>query len=148
MKEKRIQKITEIMTPMLQPGEYLMAASFANIGHVAVGKQLAMATATAVLSGGLVSVYRKPRPTYVVVTNYRVTFLEPSDFAGDPTSKINLVVPIQSIAGMTAPERGFTTVFRLLIHGQDKALRVMFPRPCRPDGELVINALRVPVFAG
>ena len=65
---------------------------------------------------------------------------KPSDFAGDPTSKINFVLPLQAIAGMTEPKHGFTTVVHLIIHGRDKALRIMFPRPCRDDGELVLRA--------
>jgi hypothetical protein len=113
---------------------------------VKLGKQFAMAAATAILSAGMFSAHTKPRPNYVVVTNMRMAFLDTSALGG-PSKKFNgTPVSLRAIAGTTEPKRGVTTVVNVLIEGRDKALRLMFPRPARADGDAVIGALRVPVI--
>jgi hypothetical protein len=145
MKAKRYQKISEIIAEKA-PGERVVAASYANIGNVSLGKQFAQAAATAVLTAGLLSARTKPRPSYLVVTDRRLLILDASAFTGGPTKTVNFAIPFEHIGGITEPKRGVATIVHLMIEGRDKALRLQFPRPAREDGDKVLQALPVRVL--
>jgi hypothetical protein len=139
--EKRTSRVNEVIASLLRDGEQVEVASLASVGSVSLGRKLAVAAAAGVLSGGMLIVNTRPARWYVVLTNQRLLFLEPSWFSGRPTAKVTGQVPRAAIAGMSTPKRGVTMVFDVLISGQDKALRLSFPRPHRDDGDKVAAAL-------
>jgi hypothetical protein len=146
VKPKRYQKICDIIAEKA-PGESVVAASYANIGNVSLGKQFAQAAATAVLTAGLLSVRTKPRPSYLVVTDHRLLILDASAFTGGPTKTVNFAIPFQRIGGVTEPKRGVATIVHLMIEGRDKALRIQFPRAAREDGDKVLQSLPVRILS-
>jgi hypothetical protein len=143
MDAKRTQRVNEVMSALLQPGEQVEVASVANVGRVTLGRKVAVAAAAAVFSGGTMTMHYRPARFYVVLTSQRLLCLGSSTWTGRPVPKITLQVPRAAIAGTTEPVRRVTLAFDVLISGQENALRMTFPMPLRDDGDRIAASLGV-----
>jgi hypothetical protein len=139
--EKRTRQLHEATSTLLRAGEEIEVASFANVGSVSIAKNLAVMAIAGIVSGGAGFAMLRPKRLYLLLTNQRLLFVEQAGLTGRPTSKFAGEVPRDAIAGTTAPRRGVTTTFDMVIRGRDKGLRLVFPRPMRDDGDKVAASL-------
>lgn len=130
-----------VATSLLAPGERIELASLAQVGTVAIGKQVAVAAVAGVLSGGHLIVAVRPKTHYFVLTDQRLLFLEASEWAGRPTSRVVGLIPRSAIMAVSNARKGFLLKFDLVIAGQAKGLRLTFPPQRHADGERMARAL-------
>ena len=75
MKPKLVARCNASVEPHLQPGEHILLHSIAQIGKVPLKKQIGVAAAAAIASGGVLAVAVKPHVSLLVITNKRVFLL-------------------------------------------------------------------------
>ena len=142
MKENRRQLPLAAVTPMLQEQEEIQLATFASVGSVSAKRKIATAAAAAVLSAGTLMVSVRPREMYVVLTSRRILFFDGHTAMGRPGKHL-MTLP-RDLVTVSAPKGkvlGLATEVELTIEGQDKNLKVVFPKPSKEEGKQLTDAL-------
>jgi hypothetical protein len=137
----RVQRVHEVMSGLVQGGEYVQGASVAGVGRVSLSQKVAVAAVAIIASGGAMGMAVRPTRLYVVLTNQRLLGLRSTAWLGNPKAKIAFEVPRSAIPGTGTPKQGFSYAFDVLIRGQNSGLRLTFPRQHRADGEWFAAAL-------
>jgi hypothetical protein len=141
MNEKRKQMVARLADPHLMRGEQIEMTVYANIGSVSTRRFVATATVAAVASGGMMTVFVRPRHTYLSLTSQRLMFFDGETLSGRP-GKLLFTLPRQAVQ-VAAVKKGLLTLkVDLAIHGQEKGLRLTFPTMAFRDGEQAAAALR------
>jgi hypothetical protein len=137
--EKNRARLIELTTPLLGEGERVELTCTSNIGTVSVKRQVATAAAVAVLSAGTLMAAVRPKTRYVVLTDRRLLLFDMAP-SGRPAAPL-----VAQLARSALSSSNFKTsvrvTFDLLIDGQDKAIRMMFPLPGRSDARQLADAL-------
>jgi hypothetical protein len=129
--------------PVLQDQEQVQLMSFARVGSVSAKRKIATAAAAAALTAGVLIVNVRPRGMYIVLTDRRILF-----FDGDATSAARpgrhlMTVPRGRVT-VSAPKGkalGLAIQVELTIAGQDKDLKIVFPKPSKEEGRQFIDLL-------
>ncbi|GAB1646448.1 hypothetical protein [Krasilnikovia sp. MM14-A1259] len=122
MREKERQRLTAAVEPLLEPGERVMLVGQAMVSTVSVKTQVALAVATAVLSGGMMAATVQPSLRVVILTNQRLLVVSP----GIRKVRIGGSLP-RGLLTVTRLKKRLTKVqFDLAIDGQRQALRLAF----------------------
>jgi len=140
LNQKRVQQIQDVAASSLELGERIEVVTAASVGTVSVKKKVLTAAAAGIATGGLLMVSVRPRRMYVVSTDRRLVFFDADTASGKP-GKLLMILPK---ANVTASEvkRGLMTLKAMLsVDGQDQAVRVMFPKPCRDEGTQILGTL-------
>ena len=142
MKDNRRQLLLAAVTPMLREQEEIQLATFASVGSVSAKRRVATAAAAAVLSAGTLMVSVRPREMYLVLTSQRILFFDGHTATGRPGKHL-MTVP-RDLVTVSAPKGkalGLATEIELTIEGQDKNLKVLFPKPSKEEGNQFAAAL-------
>lgn len=148
MKEELKAAIRQAAAPLLEVGETIEVEASAAVGEVSFAKKMAQALVVGILTLGFVTAYSKPRVLFMVLTDRRLIFLEPSAMAGKPTSKVAAEIPRAALTTISSkPKRVLgitpTLVVDLGIAGAAKGLRLQFGTPVRAEGARIAEALAV-----
>jgi hypothetical protein len=144
------QKLHQILftsaAPLLQPGEQPVAAARGRAGHVSVKANMAMAAASAVLSGGSTVMTASAQQLFILLTDRRLLVLPSNRLTFRPVPKVIAEIPREA-AVVSDVKRGFMTSFTVSAAGQGSGLRFAFPRTERTDAETLLAALGVTAAA-
>jgi len=144
MNEKRAQMVAELAAPHLQQGEQIEMTVYANVGMVTIKRLVVTAAAVAVATGGMFTMFTRPRKTYLSITNERLMFFDGETMSGRP-GKLLFTVPRDAVS-VNGLNRGLLTLkLELAIEGQDRGLRLVFPTAARKAGEQAVGVLRAAV---
>jgi hypothetical protein len=89
----------------------------------------------AVASGGLLAVSARPRRMYIAMTRDRLLFFNGDTPSGKPGKSTLMDIPRPLITVAGAKKGLLTFTVRLAVDGEDKGLKLIFPRPTRDEGE-------------
>ena len=144
MREKLAQRVADAAAPHLHEGERIESIVYASVGSVSVKRKLATTAAAAVVSGGTIIVNVRARKTYLAFTSQRLLFFNADTAFGRPGNLL-IIVP-RAYVTVSETKKGILSLKAdLAVEGQDKGLRVVFPKPARDDGERIVAALRAQV---
>ena len=142
MRQKLRDTLSATVSTLLEPDERSEATGRARPGHVSVKANLALATASAILSGGSSAMYATKKDIYVVLTDRRLIILEAHWLTFRPTAKVLGALPRPLL--VSDVKRGFMTSFVVSATGDPNGLQLSFPRTERPDAEAMLTALGAP----
>jgi hypothetical protein len=134
LKEKRAQQVSEVAGPYLQPGEQVELVAFANVGSVSAKRRAITAAVTTVATAGLVTTFVRPRRMYIAMTPGRLLFFNGDTSLGKPGRSVLMNIPRPLIKVSQVKKGRITVKVVLAIEGQDKDLKLVFPRPEREEG--------------
>jgi hypothetical protein len=141
MNEKRTQRVARLAAPYLMRGEQIEMTVYANIGSVSTKRFVATAAIAAVATGGMGTVFVRPRHAYLSITSNRLMFFDGETATGRP-GKLLFTVSRQAVA-VAGTKKGLLTLkVDLAVHGQDKGLRLVFPTMARKEGEQAMAILQ------
>jgi hypothetical protein len=141
MNEKRTQMVGRLAAPYLMRGEQIEMTVYANIGSVSTKRFVATAAIAAVATGGMGTVFVRPRHAYLSITSNRLMFFDGETATGRP-GKLLFTVSRQAVA-VAGTKKGLLTLkVDLAVHGQDKGLRLVFPTMARKKGEQAMAILQ------
>jgi len=131
----------------MQPGEIVEASGMASIGSLQLGRQAAIAAATAIATAGLLSVTVTPKAQPVVLTTRRLLILGIKVGLVDrPDSKIRTEIPRSELRA-TPPRRPLLGLYWLVVLTDAEGSRVAkmrFPFPDRADAQRFAQGLGPP----
>lgn len=107
MNEKVTRKCSELVAPLLTPGETIESVEVAQIGKPSKSEVAAVAVASAIVSGGVFTAVLRPQPYFLVFTRQRVFLVENN--MGSVGKQVFGSVPLKSVT--TGPLR--THVLRM-----------------------------------
>lgn len=143
MKENLQQKLLAVAKPVLQQQEEVQLMTFARVGSVSAKRKVATAAAAAALTAGVLIVNVRPRGMYIALTDRRILFFDGDVSSGGRPGRHLMTLPRDQVT-VSAPEgKGFGLAIQveLTVAGQDKSLRVLFPKPSKEDGKQFIDLL-------
>ena len=141
MNEKRKQMVARLAAPYLMRGERIEMTVYANIGSVSTKRFVATAAIGAVATGGMGTVFVRPRHAYLSITSSRLLFFDGETATGRP-GKLLFTMSRQAVAVAGAKKGLLTLKVDLAIHGQDSGLRLVFPTMARKEGEQAMAVLQ------
>jgi len=136
MKAKLEQQLLAVAKPVLLDREQVQLMTFARVGSVSAKRKLATAATAAALTGGILIVNVRPRGMYVVLTDRRLLFFDGDKASLGRPGKHLMTLPREQITA-SAPKGkafGLAVQVELTVAGQDKNLKILFPKPSREDG--------------
>jgi hypothetical protein len=134
LKDKRAQQVSEVAGPYLQPGERVELVAFAGVGSVSAKRRAVTAAVTTVATAGLVTTFVRPRRMYIAMTQGRLLFFNGDTSFGKPGRSVLMNIPRRFIKVSQVKKGLITLKVELAIEGQDKGLKLVFPRPAREEG--------------
>jgi hypothetical protein len=81
---KIAKRCTDVVAPVLAPGEQIQTFEVVQIGKVSAKRQITTAAVAGIASGGLLMVATRPRPYLMVLTGQRIML---GDFANTNVGK-------------------------------------------------------------
>jgi len=140
MNGRRRRALLNTATPMLEPGEQGEATSLVSLSSVSVRRTAAFGIASAIVSGGAMSVIPTPTPMYLAMTDRRLFI-----FRADPTfaKPVEHTMTIQR-AGLFRSEireRFLNSSFVLSSPYSETSLKLLFPLIERKARDKVAAAL-------
>ena len=139
MRQKLHDALITTARPLLHPGETPVATGRARVGQVSVARNVALAAASMVLSGGAMGMYAVNKGYYVLLTNERLLLLESHWLTSRPTSKVVGDIPrhLLSIVDVT---RAVMTSVTLAIGGEGQGLLLKYPTFDKEGAESLLKA--------
>ena len=140
MRQKLHDMLVQTAAPQLNPGETPSATGRARVGQVSVARNVALAAASTVLSGGTMGMYAVNKAYYVLLTNERLLLLEPHWITSRPTAKVVGDIPRQLVS-VSDVKRGAMTSVTLSIGSEGKGLLLRYPALDKEGAESLLKAL-------
>ncbi len=141
MNDKRKQMVARLATPYLMRGERIEMTAYANIGSVSAKRAVATAAVAAVATGGMGTVFVRPRHAYLTITSQRLMFFDGETATGRP-GKLLATLPRQAVSIAGTKKGVLTLKVDLAVQGQGKELRLVFPTMARKEGEEAMALLQ------
>jgi hypothetical protein len=143
MKESLQQQLRAVAKPVLQDQEQVQLMTFARVGTVSAKRKLATAAAVGALTAGILIVNVRPRGMYIVLTDRRILFFDGDISSGGRPGRHLMTVPRDLVTVSESKGKGFGLAIQveLAIAGQDKDLRILFPKPSKEEGSEFIGLL-------
>jgi hypothetical protein len=143
MKESLQQQLRAVAKPALQDQEQVQLMTFARVGSVSAKRKLATAAVVGALTAGILIVNVRPRGMYIVLTDRRILFFDGDISAGGRPGKHLMTVPRDLVTVSEPKGKGFGLAIQieLAIAGQDKDLRILFPKPSKEEGRQFTDLL-------
>lgn len=111
---RRAERVAQAAEPLMEPGEIVEASGMAGIGSMRLGRQAAIAAATAIATAGMVSVMVTPKPQPVVLTTKRFLILGIKvGLVDKPDSKIRTEIPRAELRA-TRPRRPLLGLYKVV----------------------------------
>jgi hypothetical protein len=134
MNEKRVQRLTAVAAPLLQPGEQIEWCSFAQVGSVSVARRVATTVLAGVLTGGALIMTVKPRPFFLALTDRRLLFFGQSIWSmSRPEKKLAMEIPRRALRASEPESARLSMKVPVEVSGQEKGLLFTFARLMRDD---------------
>ncbi|MGW2477988.1 hypothetical protein [Streptomyces sp. NPDC001665] len=143
MNGRRSRALLKAVTPMLEPGEQIMALSLVNLSEISIKRNLAMGVAAAVLSGGTMIAAATPQPIYLAVSRERLFLFVANPTFAKPDRHL-ATFALQGLARTEIKNRVLKKSFDLVDESTGSALRLFFPALVRNNGLDIVAGL-VPV---
>ena|SRR5690348_1042729 len=144
---RRAEQTAQAAEPLMEPGEIVEASGMASVGSMRLGRQAAIAAASAIATAGLLSVTVTPKAQPVVLTTKRFLILGIKVGLVDrPDSKIRTEIPRSELRA-TAPRRPLLGLYWLMELTDPEGRRVAkmrFPFTDRADAERFAQGLGPP----
>ena len=144
---RRHDQTAQAAEPLMQPGEIVEAAGIASVGSLQLGRQAAIAAATAVATLGLLSVTVTPKPQPVVLTSRRFLILGIKvGIIDKPDSKIRTEIPRSELRALPArrPILGLYWLVELTDPEGKRVAKMRFPIGDRADANAFASGLGAP----
>lgn len=135
MNEKRRQLLLEGAAPLLEADEKVEITTIANVGSVSVKKKVLTAAAAGIATGGLVTANVRPRQMYVILTDRKILFFDADTASGRPGT--HMATLSREGVSSTEPKSamlGLALGIELSIAGQERDLKIVFPKPSKEEG--------------
>ncbi|MFD5728399.1 hypothetical protein OHS17_13165 [Streptomyces sp. NBC_00523] len=143
MNGRRSRALLKAVTPMLEPGEQIVAMSLVNLSEISVKRNLAMGVAAAVLSGGTMIAAAAPTPIYLAISRERLFLFVANPAFAKPDRHL-ATFPLRGLTRTEVKNRVLKKSFDLVDASSGSALRLFFPALVR-NNSLDIVAGLVPV---
>jgi hypothetical protein len=143
MKESLQQQLRAVAKPVLQDQEQVQLMTFARVGSISAKRKLATAAVAGALTAGILIVNVRPRGMYIVLTDRRILFFDGDISSGGRPGKHLMTVPRDLVTVSEPKGKGFGLAMQieLTIAGQDKDLRILFPKPSKDEGRQFTDLL-------
>jgi hypothetical protein len=136
MNEKRRQLLLEGAAPLLEADEKVEITTIANVGSVSVKKKVLTAAVAGIATGGLVTANVRPRQMYVILTDRKILFFDADTSSGRPGK--HMATLSREGVSSTEPKSamlGLALGIELSIAGQERDLKIVFPKPSKEEGQ-------------
>ncbi len=140
LKGRVVRRINTAVEPILEPGETVEVAAVAQLGKVTARKQVAVAAAAIVISGGMMGAFVVQRKAGIVLTSRRLLVLEANQATGRFTGKVLTAVTRDQLRAR--PSRSLLTLaYEITDTEGTAAVRLSFPLPYRNEARAIAAAL-------
>ncbi|MGC4947826.1 hypothetical protein ACLQ2N_16720 [Streptomyces sp. DT224] len=146
MNGRRSRALLKAVTPMLEPGEQVVALSLVNLSEISVKRNLAVGVAAAVLSGGTMIAAASPQPIYLAASRERLFLFVANPAFAKPDRHLT-TFPLQGLKRTGIKNRVLKKSFDLVDESTGSALRLFFPALVRNNGLDVVAGLVPEVVA-
>ncbi|HZU58407.1 MAG TPA: hypothetical protein VFA06_21185 [Actinocrinis sp.] len=136
MNDKRRQLLLDAAAPLLEADEKVEITTIANVGSVSVKKKVLTAAVAGIATGGLVTANVRPRQMYVILTDRKILFFDADTSSGRPGK--HMATLSREGVSSTEPKSamlGLALGIELSIAGQERDLKIVFPKPSKEEGQ-------------
>jgi hypothetical protein len=145
MKAVLVERLRDVMTPMLADSEQLETTTMALVRVPSSGRSVRLGLLLAVASLGVLSPADGPQKRFVVLTNQRLLVLAVNRASGHP-GQVVFQQPRSALRVTGSTNARFLGVIPVLqvdvaVSGATGDLRLMFPTSARDDGQAIAQAL-------
>lgn len=140
MNGKRARMVAGLAAPHLRQGEQIEMTVYANVGTLSLKKIAMTATAVAVATAGTMTAFKRPRKTYLSITNQRLMFFDGETMSGRP-GRLLFTLPREAVTVSEVHKGLIMTKGKLAIAGQEQGLSLVFPTNAKRGGERALAAL-------
>ncbi|MFF8813309.1 hypothetical protein [Streptomyces pactum] len=142
MNGKRRRLLLAALDPMLDPGEQVEVTTIVNLSSVSVRRTTAFAAASAIVSGGGMTVIPAPTPMYLAMTDRRIFIFRANPTFAKPEEHL-MTIPRAGLVRTAIKERLLNSSFVVSSPDQEQGLKIIFPLVGRKDRNAVAAALPV-----
>ncbi|MFI9810152.1 hypothetical protein ACIHEJ_38665 [Streptomyces sp. NPDC052301] len=140
MNGKRRRLLLAAVDPMLEPGEQVEVATIVNLSSVSVRRTAAFAAASAIMSGGGMTVIPAPTPMYLAMTDRRVFVFRANPTFARPEEHL-MTIPRAGLVRTEIKERLLNSSFVVSSPENEQGLKIVFPLVSRKDRDVMAAAV-------
>ncbi|MFD0372133.1 hypothetical protein [Streptomyces sp. NPDC127114] len=140
MNGRRRRALLATVTPMLEPGERVEVTSLVNLSTVSVRRTAAFGIASAIASGGSMSVIPAPTPMYLAMTDRRIFIFRADPMFAKPVEH-TMTIAREGLFRSEIKERILNSSFVLSSPYSETSLKIIFPLIDRKARNQVAAAL-------
>ncbi|WP_128379507.1 hypothetical protein [Streptomyces cavernae] len=140
MKAKRSRMLLAALDPMLESGERVEVTTIVNLSSVSVRRTAAFAAASAILSGGAMSVIPARVPMYLAMTDRRIFVFRANPTFARPEERL-MTIPRAGLVRSETKERLLNSSFVISGPGDEQGLKIIFPLLDRKERNAIAAAL-------
>ncbi|WP_017238266.1 hypothetical protein [Streptomyces sp. SS] len=140
MNGRRRRALLATVHPLLEPGERVEVTCVVNLSSVSVRRTAAFAVASALASGGSMTVIPTPVPMYLTMTDRRILVHRADPVFAKPVEHV-LTVARAGLVRSEIKERFVNSSFVVSPAAGGDGLKILFPLLGRKERDLVAAAL-------
>ncbi|MEU3450735.1 hypothetical protein AB0H29_26450 [Streptomyces thermolilacinus] len=140
MHAKRRRLLMAAITPLLAADERVEVTAIVNLDPVSVRRTAVWAAASALVSGGAMTVVPALVPMYLGMTSHRLFIFEADPRSARPKGLV-LTLPRAGLVRSEIKERVLNSSFVVSSPDSDQGLRIIFPLISRKERNAVAAAL-------
>ncbi|MCA6091329.1 hypothetical protein LE181_03980 [Streptomyces sp. SCA3-4] len=140
MNGKRRRLLLAAVDPMLVPGERVEVTTIVNLSSVSVRRTAVFAAASAIMSGGAMSVIPAPTPMYLAMTDRRIFIFRANPAFARPEEHV-MTIPRAGLVRSEIKERLLNSSFVVSSPDSEHGLKIIFPLVGRKERNEVAAAL-------
>ncbi|MEU6934265.1 hypothetical protein [Streptomyces sp. NPDC046385] len=140
MNGRRRRALLAAVTPMLEPGERVEVTTIVGLSTVSVRRTAAFGVASAIASGGALTVVPVPTPMYLAMTDRRLLVFEADQTFAKPVGH-RMTIQRAHLFRSEIKERLLNSSFVLSSPYSESSLKIVFPLISRRERHLVAAAI-------
>ncbi|WP_370415539.1 hypothetical protein [Streptomyces fradiae] len=140
MNGRRRRALLATVTPVLEPGERVEVTAIVGLSTVSVRRTAAFGIASAIASGGTVSVIPAPVPHYLAMTDRRLFVFRADPTFAEPVEH-TMTIQREGLFRSEIKERILNSSFVLSSPYSETQLKLIFPLISRKERQLVAAAI-------
>ncbi|WP_329615869.1 hypothetical protein OG244_24640 [Streptomyces brevispora] len=140
MNARRRRALLAAVAQMLEPGEQVETTSLVNLSEVSFKKNVVMGLASAVLSGGTMTVAAAPQPMYLATTGERLFLFQANQVFAKPDRHV-ATFRIKDVKRSEVKRGLVKHSFVLFDESLGSALRIFFPRFAKSELDVVAGQI-------
>ncbi|MEH6372778.1 hypothetical protein V7793_00210 [Streptomyces sp. KLMMK] len=140
MNRKRRRLLLAAVDPMLEPGEQVEVTTIVNLSSVSVRRTAAFAAASAIMSGGAMSVIPARIPMYLAMTDRRIFIFRADPIFPHPEEHL-MTIPRAGLVRSEIKERVLNSSFVVSSSAEDQGLKITFPLLGRKERDAMAAVL-------